>query len=1015
MDITPYFTSENISRVFTIECFQKDRETFLDTHYSLSFAFKEAGSGNREKQMTEEALLNQWREGLQKRRGTRQFIRPFVIWGAPGTGKTELCRWLEEKIPDQNKEYFPIRVSKRDLIMGGILGVAKTFTGKEVNIGERLLSKYGGQPPETFFKYTLGSLEDKKGKDVQKGIERLKITAADEASRDFAFDFLASQMKRNIEERVRNVETTESFSAIETPLEFFTPRDATEQEKLFHSNQIFIRMNIPQVNKALYKKLTSFFFEIEDVKKLIFEFIKEKNQQGKIPVIIFDDVTFLGDLVDDFIGVITDISASGQKSEYTCDFVIGTTTDFYNRKFKDALYSTAKERITEIKLSPEGTENLNANWLMGDGGKNHFLHFAYKYLTTARNEESSESKVFSPFTDDQFNYYPFTKDFLINLYDRILSDRNVPETKGVKVALTPRYVIQVLRNALVQSYGTAQPPSSFVDHSLIQNTLDFYQMKEAEKEKWKDVLLAAWWYGKRPAGSKKTQLPLALFKELGDFKLPKTEWKNGDQISIPVDAVIDDEIIGPGPDPHPVNPADRQLRDIIRRWCKGEEAEVSTETLKKGFNKAVSAVEGVLAGDQKFTNLVNRHSSREGLVKLQYDARGNKACAFFIGDERQENIGFSLISTEKEKQILDKVEKNRLKYLTLTVDGFFSLYKIGNSKPNSIEYKENLKNFLLENSDDLSNILEHQHLSIKQSLESELKVSVEAYVLAAYLFTSRMFKSAVFLTPIQNTDDIVAKSKLPNENLSNYWDPRLKSAVSNVMFEPRLYEYTESLFIGMFSLRGSDNVTLNIIDRPLLEKAWSEIKEDPLGVLLKPVEINEQFILTGTEGKRVKDLIAAIKKLIRACEEQNSPLRMEGLKNTYDLLDQLQDPEKLRETLETVGELLNEKYRVEKRSIDQFQRQLKNVDPNKILPRYKEILAYHSKKKNLKPHEEKITAAGIQSYYTWVTSSEEYRLASALEQLIYTLEKRFTESDEYIITTLTPKLQEFIAFKEELL
>ena len=153
---------------------------------------------------------------------------------------------------------------------------------------------------------------------------------------------------------------------------------------------------------------------------------------------------------------------------------------------------------------------------------------------------------------------------------------------------------------------------------------------------------------------------------------------------------------------------------------------------------------------------------------------------------------------------------------------------------------------------------------------------------------------------------------------------------------------------------------------------------------------------------------------MRACEEQDSPLKMDGLKNTYDLLDQLREPKNLRETLETVGGLLNEKYTIEKRSIDKIQRQLKSVDPHMFLPRFKEILTYLLKKRTPMPHEEKITAAGIQSYYTWVTSSEEYRLASELEQLIYNLERKHTESDEIIITTLTPKLQEFIAFKEEL-
>ena len=91
---TQCYTLDDINRVFKIECFQKDPQTFEKTHYSLNFAFKDPQF--REEALMEDALKEaQWEIGLNDRRKTGDFIRPYVIWGASGTGKTELCRWLE--------------------------------------------------------------------------------------------------------------------------------------------------------------------------------------------------------------------------------------------------------------------------------------------------------------------------------------------------------------------------------------------------------------------------------------------------------------------------------------------------------------------------------------------------------------------------------------------------------------------------------------------------------------------------------------------------------------------------------------------------------------------------------------------------------------------------------------------------------------------------------------------------------------------------------------------------------
>ena len=156
MNYTACFTEEQIKRTFTIECFQKDEETFRKTHYPLSFLLRRPGPGSKDKESDETVLLDEWSISFKDRRNTREFIRPYIIWGAPGTGKTELCRLLEIQIKEKNPEYEPIRISKRDLAMGGILGIVQTLRNENIDIGEALLSDFGGQGPVSMFAWLLG-------------------------------------------------------------------------------------------------------------------------------------------------------------------------------------------------------------------------------------------------------------------------------------------------------------------------------------------------------------------------------------------------------------------------------------------------------------------------------------------------------------------------------------------------------------------------------------------------------------------------------------------------------------------------------------------------------------------------------------------------------------------------------------------------------------------------------------------------------------------------------------------
>ncbi|MGB9615358.1 MAG: hypothetical protein ACPL3B_07650, partial [Fervidobacterium sp.] len=525
--------------------------------------------------MMEEALLEyQWTIGLKDRLKIGEFIRPYVVWGAPGTGKTELCRFLELFIPNVNPEYETKRVSKRELAMGGILGVAQSLSGSEIDLADRLLLRHGGVGVEDVAIWAIGNLE-KQGK--------VTINAQ---SKDETYRMLKTHIRNNIERRIKQIETVQDVSKIETTLEFITKKDL---EILGYYG---VKMDVNKVNRELYQALTRFVADVDDVKKLIFDFVKRKNDEGKIPVLIFDDVTHLGELVNDFISVITDIS--GSEENYVCDFIIGTTTDFYFSKFKDSLASTARARISEIKFSPEEKEEMShANWLLGQGGLAHFLDFVLRYLDATRKCIDCSRCKKEPFFEETNNYYPFTKTFLINLYNRLLREKDEPPRKGITVSITPRFIIQVLRNALVRFAESTKPPSSFMDDCLILSTLDFFKLKQDEKEKFKDFLSALWWYGNHAKDGTHVSIDVKILDELGLGEQIPSELRGQDKVEldvIPLASLTHEEItFGIPVGPKAVD--DASLMANIRGWCRDEGSRIAIEPIVNGFNEVVKTLE----------------------------------------------------------------------------------------------------------------------------------------------------------------------------------------------------------------------------------------------------------------------------------------------------------------------------------------------------------------------------------------------------------------------------------------
>ncbi|EHQ36190.1 hypothetical protein [Methanoplanus limicola] len=1008
MNISEIISKDLVNQTFTIECFQKTEETFFKTHYPLSFYHKNPGSGEIDRLVSEKDFLEQWDFNLSERKDSRSYIRPYVIWGAPGTGKTELCRLLELEIPKKCSDYETIRVSKRELAMGGILGVAERISGKQVDISEKLLQDRGGTSVSTFYRFILGLIYDEDSSSIT-------ISAKNEEGRAFAFEYLAEKVIYNIRERVDKFKNTEDFSTVESSLEFFTSKDkvdCTKDPELIKHGVSINLIDYDKVNKTLYNKLINNFYDTTNVQELIFKYIKKANENNKIPVLIFDDVTFLGNLIDEFITVITDISTD---EGYICDFIIGTTTAFYENKIKASFFGTAEARLHEVKLSLSDSENSkNANWLVGEKGLNHFLHFTQKYLKASYNpsydnlsELDFRNQFRDYFKDNKFVYYPFSKDFLIKLYGKIKTDMLL--SKNQSISLTPRFMIQILRNTILQSYDNDLPPSCFVDNFLTLNTTDnFSGLLEEDKRRWFNFYNTLWWYGNIEGG--KVTLNSSFLSELGVHEIPQ-KYINADTVQASLNLsesnlnLISDGGSSERTKVEAINPVRQEVQQNVRLWCKGESNDLPLNSIKDGFNLILKKLNGDLSGSKNYNNLINRKSSRkEGLEIISYKPKGNRECEFHIGGDGNWKNRITIIPSDQKDSFKDEISRYKGLFLAFTVDDFVDLYEIGTE--NSVD--NTINEFLSKNIVRIKSCLNNYNISLKKTFEEELKNTTESYILSAYITANSLFKSKLFLEPIIDAKDILRIHEIERDISYNVWSPEIQRIfLEGTVKHDKLLKIVNGLFLSTFSIRGSGE-SAGVIDYPLLERAWKDIKDNPYYPLINSDVPNKRYKIEKADIE-FKDLSAKLKLFANKCQGLSFDSSSEDLLEIEDKFSQMCYGDNLIKLLNELRSNL---------STTQYNNSISNIIPVLKKQDYKLYVDYiikiQDELSDLENSEvdifSKIKEFLVTINFKYICNLDEYKAMGYLDRLVSGLasETDYKSQINYDINKIRNSLDEFL-------
>ena len=449
------WSTDAIDKYITKESQEKGREAFQKTHIPINRIKVEQNKvfddfvDNSNKYVDERAVF----DGITASKLTDP-NRLFFVIGESGSGKSELCQWLDYELQDYSDDggiHEPILIPRHVREPREVLGLlTEELEGYDLESAKYL----SNLPPSGIYKETFG-----------------KIINRFDRTQQATVDFLNSE---SFENKVRSQldHYLESFDNPDESLTF-EPISYENLEKLLEKSPSVKREHNSREDstKYLYEEIKTGATEAlkgmlfsGDIKEILKDVGKTYKERGQRPVLIIEDLTGFTIYDHQVLSFFSSISSAN------FDVVIGVTTGPYNnlveRQRADmASQDTIDDRIqARLRLTEEADDGRGSKTLFLEQPDIH-IKLVQKYLQAIKDESATEFEslpdgITPSDLDEAFgeNLYPFNEAFLTRIYQN-LQEKNVPK-QTPRVYLT--FVIEELLN-------NKNPP--FVQVELLQQRL----------------------------------------------------------------------------------------------------------------------------------------------------------------------------------------------------------------------------------------------------------------------------------------------------------------------------------------------------------------------------------------------------------------------------------------------------------------------------------------------------------------------------------------------------------------
>ncbi len=485
-----------VRQYLTPESHQKSREEFERTHIDIDKISAEYlfPHPSNEEFVTQE----EFRDAILKS-GTEDDNRIFILRGETGSGKSQLCQWLEYQIGTRDsgadETHVALHVSRSQTRIEDIVDILTEPIDIDIQVGN------------------VEDLDPEKVADAMiANLDAYAPTAFQELSSEeierLIDDRRGTDLRTILERNIREYQAAVTSDGEEDVPDLLDENDYRELA--------FSAFGQARGGQTLFPTLLGFFHDELSGKLNVGNFQDKLEQisdayleEGLRPVLICEDLTTFSVLKEQLLDHIFQLDSGHY------DVVLGWTTGWEKDSLDQAL-GTSENTYTYMKDRAEGYLSTT-----DETGQAYFLtedvtvELARKYVSVIREESDTETTVDIP--EEAFDgLYPFNAEFIRHAYEQLVQDGNERRT--------PRLLlIRIVRECLTST----APPFESIDGNPYVKQFPTPVPLELPSA----IQNLAKWYG-IPTADQNIRVPQPIF-EAFDVPVPENTLEKDNPVVLP--------------------------------------------------------------------------------------------------------------------------------------------------------------------------------------------------------------------------------------------------------------------------------------------------------------------------------------------------------------------------------------------------------------------------------------------------------------------------------------------------